>query len=132
MSDERAKKILVCDDEKRIRRIYRNLLVGEGLEVIEAANAMDAREALLKEDISLVLLDINLPGVGGETVYDIIDAFHRDVKIIVSSVYHISEQKNIIDNAAAYHDKSQGTMILLKKIMEVLKNGTYRDNVCDL
>lgn len=117
------KKILICDDEKKIRNIYINLLIGEGYEIFEAVNAPDANETLVREGIDLILLDIKMPEVDGETMYDVIEMFHKDVKVIVSSVYHVSDQKRRIKNAHEYHDKSHGVDILLEKIKKVLKSG---------
>lgn len=116
-------KILVIDDEKKIRDIYKNLLEGEGYKVIEAPNANYANEVLVREEADLVLLDIKMPNVDGGVMYDVIKMFHRGSKVIVSSVYPFEEQRRIIPTADDYYDKSQGTEVLLAKIKKVLSNG---------
>lgn len=45
------KKILIVDDEIRIRKIYCTLLISEGFEIFEAQNAKEAREILKKANI---------------------------------------------------------------------------------
>ena len=57
-------KILVVDDESDIREILKFNLEKEGFEVLEAESAEEAKP-LLTQDVSLILLDIMLPGISG-------------------------------------------------------------------
>ena len=57
-------KILVVDDESDIREILKFNLEKVGFEVLEAASAEEAKP-LLTQDVSLILLDIMLPGISG-------------------------------------------------------------------
>lgn len=115
------KRILVIDDERKIRQIYNNLLTPEGFEVIEASNAASANEILKEKKIDLILLDIKIPEVDGAVMYEVIQLFHKKVRVIVSSVYPVEDQRQIIIGAIDYHDKSQGTEILITKIKNALK-----------
>lgn len=117
------KKILLVDDEKKIRDIYAKLLADEGFSVIEAKNAPDANDILKNEKIDLILLDIKIPEIEGDILYEVIQMFYKEIKVIVTSVYPIEEQKQIIREAADYYDKSQALEILLSKIKSVLNNG---------
>lgn len=56
-------------------------------------------------------------------MYEIIRLFQKKSKIIVTSVYSLEEQKQIIEGASDYYDKSQGIDILLARIKEALKEG---------
>jgi len=116
-------KILVVDDEKKIRDLYKKLLTAEGYKVIEASNAAEANGLLMKDRIDVVLLDIKMPEIDGGEMYEVIKLFHRKSKVIVTSVYPLDEQKRIINDAADYYDKSQGYDALLDKIKRVLKDG---------
>lgn len=58
-------RILVVDDDPHIRALLRNLLEMEGYAVSEAANGEQMNLLLEKEPISLITLDLNLPGVAG-------------------------------------------------------------------
>jgi len=60
-----AGKILVVDDEPQIRRVMRTTLVANGYEMSEARSGEDALEMLRNERYDLVLLDVNMPGLGG-------------------------------------------------------------------
>ena len=60
-----AGRILVVDDEPQIRRIMRTTLTGAGYEVDDAKTGEEALEKLRDYHPDLVLLDINMPGMGG-------------------------------------------------------------------
>ena len=60
-----AGKVLVVDDDPQIRRVMKATLVGHGYEVVEARTGEDALERFPREMPSLVLLDMNMPGMDG-------------------------------------------------------------------
>lgn len=121
--------ILVVEDEQRMRFVYARLLTLEGFRVLEASNCMEANDLLKIENVDLVLLDLRLPVVNGNILYDVMQMFHPDVKVIVSSVYHVDRQKKIISGASEYFDKSQGIDVLLEKINKVLEEEVVFEHV---
>src|SRR5260370_39224955 len=58
-------RILVVDDDPQIRRVMRTTLTGEGYEVEDARSGEDALEKLRTGRHDLMLLDMNMPGIGG-------------------------------------------------------------------
>lgn len=59
-------KILVVDDESRMRKLVKDFLVRENYEVIEAADGEEAVEIFFSDkDISMVLLDVMMPKMDG-------------------------------------------------------------------
>jgi two-component system, OmpR family, KDP operon response regulator KdpE len=60
-----AARILIVDDEPQIRRIMRTTLIGAGYEVDDAKTGEEALEKVRAFRPDLVLLDINMPGMGG-------------------------------------------------------------------
>ena len=58
-------KILIVDDESAIRRALRNTLHGMGFTVDDASNGETALQLVREEKYDVVLLDINMPGIGG-------------------------------------------------------------------
>ncbi len=60
-----AGRILVVDDEPQIRRVMRTTLTGAGYEVDDSKTAEDALVKMREFRPDLVLLDINMPGMGG-------------------------------------------------------------------
>ncbi len=62
---KRRPRILIVDDEARMRRFVRLNLEAEGFEVLEAENAMEALEKVRDELPDLVVLDVAMPGIDG-------------------------------------------------------------------
>jgi two-component system KDP operon response regulator KdpE len=60
-----AGRILVVDDDPQIRRVMRVTLTGQGYEVDDAKGGEAALEKLRDQRFDLVLLDMNMPGMGG-------------------------------------------------------------------
>jgi two-component system KDP operon response regulator KdpE len=63
-----AGRILVVDDDPQIRRVMRVTLTAHGYEVNDARSGKEALDRLQCENYDLVLLDVNLPDMGGITV----------------------------------------------------------------
>lgn len=62
-------KILVVDDESRMRKLVKDFLVKQGFEVLEAGDGEEALDIFFEEnDISLVILDVMMPKMDGWTV----------------------------------------------------------------
>jgi DNA-binding response OmpR family regulator len=60
----RSSKILVVDDEPKIRRIVTSYLIEEGFDVAEAHDGESAL-VIAGSDLDLIVLDIGLPGIDG-------------------------------------------------------------------
>ncbi len=58
-------RILIVDDEPQIRRVLKTALVTHKYEVEEASSGEEALDLLKSRSPDLVLLDINMPGMGG-------------------------------------------------------------------
>ena len=58
-------KILVVDDALEIREILDTFLTEEGYEVILASNGEEALEIAEKENPQVILMDVQMPGIGG-------------------------------------------------------------------
>lgn len=59
-------KILVVDDESRMRKLVKDFLVREGYIVLEAGDGMEAMDLFYEEkDIALVILDVMMPKMDG-------------------------------------------------------------------
>ncbi len=63
------KPVLVVEDEQRFRDLVRAHLEQEGFSMLEASDAQEARRLLEKNAVSLVVLDVGLPG--GESGLDL-------------------------------------------------------------
>lgn len=58
-------KILIVDDESSIRRALHNTLRGMGFDVDDASTGEAALQLVRQAEYQVVLLDINMPGIGG-------------------------------------------------------------------
>lgn len=65
MNDPAPTRLLLVDDEAKLREPLADYLVRQGFEVSQAATAAEARARLLESDADLVLLDIMMPGEDG-------------------------------------------------------------------
>lgn len=92
MSSATTTQVLVVDDERQIRRVMRVALEGEGYAVIEARTGEEAIEQLARQHIDLILLDLNMPGMGGMQACREIRAA-CDSAIVVLSVRSSEEDK---------------------------------------
>jgi two-component system KDP operon response regulator KdpE len=115
-------RILVVDDEPQIRRVMRTTLVAQGYFVADARTGEEALEALRKERFDLVLLDLNMPGIGGLETCRLIRS-SSDVAIVVLSVRSSEKDKVEALDAGAddYVTKPFGLPELLARIRAGLR-----------
>ena len=76
-------KILVVDDESRMRKLVRYFLVKDGYSVVEAADGEEAVDVFMSDkDISLIILDVMMPKLDGYGVAEEVRKM-SDVPIIM-------------------------------------------------
>jgi CheY-like chemotaxis protein len=84
--DEAGNPILVVDDEEQVRRVATRVLNGRGYAVRCAADGREAIDLLgTMERPALVLLDVTMPGLGGEAVLRELRAIDPSIPVILSS-----------------------------------------------
>jgi DNA-binding NtrC family response regulator len=81
--------ILVVDDEEMIKDLSRDILARYGYTVLTAGGGEEAVEIYRqhKEEISVVVLDIVMPDVGGREVFRRIREIDPEAQVIISSGY---------------------------------------------
>jgi CheY-like chemotaxis protein len=62
-------RVLIVDDEAALRRTLERVLRGMGYDVVTAADAQLAYEVLDETDVDLVLLDLHMPQMSGDTFF---------------------------------------------------------------
>jgi two-component system KDP operon response regulator KdpE len=122
--------ILVVDDEPQIRRVMRTTLASNGYSVIEAKSGEEALEMLRSDQPDLVLLDVNMPGIGGlEACREMRE--HSDVAIIVLTVRNTEQDKVLALDAGAddYVVKPFSMEELLARIRAALRRTGSTEDV---
>ena len=119
MSDGR---ILVVDDEPQIRRVLRTTLTAKGYEIFDAKSGEEALDAIRKQRFDLILLDMNMPGMGGLEACREIRA-SSEVAIIMLTVRSSEQDKVTALDAGAddYVTKPFGIPELLARIRAALR-----------
>ncbi len=122
--------ILVVDDEPQIRRVMRSTLSSRGYVISEAKTGEEALETMREERPDLVLLDMNMPGMGGiEACREIRRA--SDVPIIMLTVRNAERDKVAALDAGAddYVVKPFGIEELLARIRAALRRYSPDDTL---
>jgi two-component system KDP operon response regulator KdpE len=88
-----AIRILVVDDESAIRRALRPPLVELGFQIAEASRGEEALLQLRASVFDAVLLDVNMPGIGGIETLRRIRAFAPRLPILMLTVRDQEEDK---------------------------------------
>jgi two-component system, OmpR family, KDP operon response regulator KdpE len=86
-------RILIVDDEAAIRRALRTPLAELGFQVHEASRGEEALQLLHATPIDVVLLDVNMPGIGGIETLRRIRAFAPRLPVLIVTVREAEEEK---------------------------------------
>ena len=113
-------RVLVVDDDPQILRAVRTSLQGHSYEVLTAGNGETALDLLPDSDVDLIVLDLGLPGIGGQEVIERVRAW-SEVPIIVLSVLAGQQDKVAAFEAGAddYVTKPFGMPELLARMRAV-------------
>jgi len=114
-------KILVVDDEPGLRLLYSAELEDEGYQVVSAANCSEAAEALEKEAIDLVVLDIQIKKESGLEMLQKIVKERSGLPVILCSAYNCYKDDFASWLADAYVVKSSNLDELKTEITRLLK-----------
>ena len=126
-------KILVIDDDPQIRRVMRSTLTAHGYQVCDARTGEEGLEQLHQGGFDLVLLDMNMPGMGGMESCQMIRS-GSDVAIIMLTVNNSERHKVEALDAGAddYVTKPFSTPELLARIRANMRRLPQPANQPDL
>jgi two-component system KDP operon response regulator KdpE len=120
---QQAIRILVVDDEPAIRRALRPPLMELGFQVAEASRGEEALQALRSATYDVVLLDINMPGIGGIETLRRIRAIAPRLPVLMLTVRDDEEDKvEALDlGADDYVTKPFSTRELIARIRSAVR-----------
>lgn len=128
-------KILVVDDESRMRKLVKDFLTREGYIVLEAGDGLEAMDLFYEDkDIALIILDVMMPKMDGWQVCREIRE-HSDVPIIMLTAR--SEERDELQGfdlgVDEYISKPFSPKILVARVEAILRRtkGSDMDAVMD-
>lgn len=116
--------ILLVDDEVLIRNMGQALLLDHGYQVYLAENGAEALEVYEREreNISLVILDVVMPVMGGKEALQRLTESYPNIRVLISSGFHHDENSDsfIKQGAVGFIQKPYNTRELFKAVDEAI------------
>ena len=78
-------KILVIDDDASIRNLYKKALTKEGYEIILSSDGKEGIDILEKENVDIIILDLQMPGMDGFQFLSTIKEKMEELPVIIIS-----------------------------------------------
>ena len=116
-------KILVVDDESRMRKLIKDFLEREGYQILEAADGVEALDIFYEQkDISLVILDVMMPRLDG---WGVCKEIRRISQVPIMMLTARSEEKDELKGfelgVDEYVTKPFSPKILVARVTAILK-----------
>lgn len=125
-----AKKILVVDDESRMRKLVRDFLVKSGYSVIEAADGSEAMDKSYEhKDIALVVLDVMMPKMDGwEVCKEIRQISKVPIIMLTARGDEKDELKGFELGVDEYISKPFSPRILVARVEAILRRSQNKED----
>lgn len=122
-------KILVVDDESRMRKLVRDFLEREGFQVLEAGDGMQAMELFYEDkDIALLILDVMMPRMDG---WQVVREIRRTSKVPIIMLTAKGEERDELQGfelgVDEYISKPFSPKILVARVDAVLRRAGSLD-----
>jgi signal transduction histidine kinase/CheY-like chemotaxis protein len=126
--EQRSGRVLVVDDEEEVRTFARRALQRHGFDVIVAENGERALEVLSEcdGDVSVVLLDLLMPELSGEEVFQELQKRYPGTPVVLSSGYTEDDAVPRMTEAglASFLPKPYRTQALVEAIDRAIGRGS--------
>lgn len=125
-TDQFKPRVLVVDDEKRIRDACNTMLTHEGFDVALAATGDEGLAKIQAEHFDIVLLDLMMPGISGFDALERVKSLHPDTAIIVITGYATLEHTIEAMKKGAFDFipkpfSPQDLRVVIKKALEFIR-----------
>lgn len=94
------KKILIVEDDTNINNMIKEVLIKQGYECIQAFSGTEGPLYVKQEELLLVLLDLMLPGMTGETLLKEIKARRNTPVIVMSAKDSLDSKVELLTSGA--------------------------------
>lgn len=126
-----GKKILVVDDEARMRKIIADFLGAKGYRIIEAGDGVEALEKFDEETPDLIILDVMMPRMDG---WDTCRAIRKTSKVpiimLTARGEEIDELVGFDLGADEYIAKPFSPRILVARVEAILRRSSNQEDIC--
>ncbi len=114
--------ILLVEDEPLVRRFASRILRGQGYNVIEASNGIEALNLLDRYKSDMIITDIVMPQMSGIELIDRVRPLLPAIKILFISGYidYMTIQHNLLKPEIGFLEKPFSPSTLVRKVREVL------------
>ena len=123
-------KILVVDDESRMRKLVRDFLVKQNYDVLEAGDGEEAVDIFFREkDIALIILDVMMPKMDGWQVCREIRAYSKVPIIMLTAKSDERDELQGFDlGVDEYITKPFSPKILVARVEAILRRSNLLPN----
>ncbi len=122
MSSYQAPRILIVEDDERLRTLTAEYLQGNGMEVAQVDNGEEAIRLIQRDNPDLVVLDLMLPGVDGLGVCrEVKPAFRNPILMLTARTDEMDEVLGLEMGADDYVAKPVQPRVLLARIRALLR-----------
>ena len=125
-----AKKILVVDDEARMRKLVSDFLVREGYEVLEAENGVKAMDLFYADkDIALIILDVMMPQMDGwQTLREVRESSQVPVIMLTAKSDERDELRGFDLGVDEYVTKPFSPRTLVARVEAILRRTAAQED----
>lgn len=122
-NERKTYSALIVDDSVTTRQIEQTIFESEGFDVITAIDGIDALDKLNENHIDIVITDISMPRMDGDTLLGNMrrmEGYEKTPVIVVSGVYDKTQEQNFITSGKAQRfivksEFERGNLILAAK-----------------
>lgn len=127
-------KILLVDDEARMRKLIRDFLVKEGFQVAECSNGLEAVDTCREDpSISLVIMDVMMPVMDG---WSAVEEIRKNSRVPIIMLTAKSEENDELRGFSLgvddYIAKPFSPKILVARVQALLKRNTSEASVSEV
>ena len=120
-------KILIVDDEIRMRKLIRDFLSREGYQILEASDGVEAMDCFYQnKDIDLIILDVMMPRMDGwQVCKEVRQTSKVPIMMLTARAEEQNELKGFELGVDEYIAKPFSPKILVARVGALLKRGKH-------